>query len=441
MKRRTFLVALAGGAVFAWWLKPGDQGAPYTPYFQALNRLLREQGPGRPVVLIDRQRLAANCERLIKALPTGRALRIVAKSLPSLPLIREVMALTGSHRVMVFHQPFINALAEAEPDCDLLLGKPMPVNAAALFYKVFYEVFYKESSQKPAGERFDPQRQLQWLIDTRERLSEYLRLAQGLHQRLRVNLEIDVGLHRGGLTDPAQLDELIAIIHAHPQHLELAGLMGYDAHVGKLPAIVESRQQSHRKAQVAYQGFIDHLYRRAPHYRDRPLTFNGAGSPTILLHGDETPLNELSAGSCLLKPSDFDLESLSAFQPAVFVAAPVLKHLTGLHLPGPLPVGQAWALWNPNRRETYFIYGGYWKATPVSPAGITANKLYGVSTNQMMYNGSPASALTTGDMIFFRPTQSESVLLQFGNLLALGPARHGDFRVHGAWAPLPQGAD
>lgn len=423
MKRRTFLLALGGSLAVAWWLKPGDQGAPYAPYFQALNTLLRKHGPGRPLMLIDRQRLAANCQRLMAGLAPGRAYRIVAKSLPSVPLIREVMALTGSQRVMVFHQPFINALAAAAPDCDLLLGKPMPVNAAARFY-----------AELPGQAGFDPDRQLQWLIDSRARLDDYLRLAQRLGRTLRINVEIDVGLHRGGLTDPAQLDDLLAVIHAHPRHLAFSGLMGYDAHVGKLPALLESRNASLRKTQAVYRSYIDRLYRLAPRYRHQALTFNGAGSPTILLHGEDTPLNELAAGSCLVKPSDFDLDTLAAFQPAAFIATPVLKHLPGLHLPGPVPLGQAWALWDPNRRETYFIYGGNWKADPVSPTGIRGNALYGASSNQMMFNGSPATALAVGDMIFFRPTQSEFVLLQFGDLAAVGEGA-----IQAWWPPLPQG--
>lgn len=423
MKRRTFLLALGGGLVAAAWLKPGDHGAPYRPYFQALNELLRAQGPGRPLLLIDRQRLAANCQRLMAGLAPGRAYRIVAKSLPSVPLIREVMALTGSDRVMMFHQPFMNALAAAEPGCDMLLGKPLAVNAAARFYQ-----------ELPEHAGFDPDRQLQWLIDSGERLAEYLRLARRLGRRLRINVEIDVGLHRGGLTDPAQLDALLAVIHANPRHLAFSGLMGYDAHVGKLPALIERRDTSLRLAQAAYQGYIDRLYQVAPRYRDQALTFNGAGSLTVFLHGDDTPLNELSAGSCLVKPTDFDLDVLADFQPAAFIATPVLKHLRGLHLPGPLPLGQAWALWDPNRRATYFIDGGYWKAIPVSPEGIESNAVYGASTNQMMYNGSPATALKVGDMIFFRPTQSEFVLLQFGDLAAINEHAIKDW-----WPPFPQG--
>ncbi|MCC4309751.1 MAG: alanine racemase [Alcanivorax sp.] len=423
MKRRTFLIGLGGGLALAWWLKPGDRGAPHAPYFQTLNDLFRAQGPGRPVLLIDRQRLAANCRRLTALLPPGRDYRIVAKSLPSVPLIREVMALTGTRRVMVFHQPFITALAAAEPGCDLLLGKPMPVNAAARFYE-----------ELPADTGFDPDQQLQWLIDSEARLREYLTLARRLRRRLLVNIELDVGLHRGGLTEPAQLDALLTLIEAHPDRLGFSGFMGYDAHVGKLPAVVESREDSLRKSQAVYQGFIDRLYRLQPKYREQRLTFNGAGSPTVALHGDETPLNELAAGSALVKPTDFDLDTLADFEPAAFIAAPVLKAMDGLHLPGPLPLGDAWALWDPNRARTYFIYGGYWKAEPVSPAGIAANSLYGVSTNQMMYNGADSTALEVNDQIFFRPTQSEFVLLQFGDLAAVSDGTLQDW-----WPPLPQG--
>ena len=204
--------------------------------------------------------------------------------------------------------------------------------------------------------------------------------------------------------------------------------------MGKLPDLVESRDTSLRKAQAVYQSFIDRLYQVAPELREQPLTFNGAGSPTFTLHGDETPLNELAAGSCLVKPSDFDVPSLKDFEPAAFIAAPVLKALDGLTLPGPLPLGDAWALWDPNRRRTYFIYGGYWKAEPVSPPGIRRNDLYGASTNQMMYNGSPASELVPGDQLFFRPTQSEFVLLQFGDLAAVS-----EHRIQAWWPPLPQG--
>ncbi|PWG74412.1 alanine racemase, partial [Enterococcus hirae] len=87
--------------------------------------------------------------------------------------------------------------ADAEPGVDMLLGKPLPVQAARQFYS-------------ETGSAFDAERQLQWLIDSRPRLEQYLQLANDLDRRLNINLEIDVGLHRGGLTAPNQLDAMIA---------------------------------------------------------------------------------------------------------------------------------------------------------------------------------------------------------------------------------------
>lgn len=358
-------------------------------------------------MVIDRQRLARNCERLVRGLAAGRHFRIVAKSLPSVPLIREIMTHTGTRRVMAFHQPFINALAEQLPECDILLGKPMPVQTARQFY----------ATLSPATS-FRPETQLQWLIDSEVRLQQYLSLAQDIGRRLRVNIEIDVGLHRGGLQDIEQLDPLLEVIAANPSHLEFAGFMGYDAHVGKLPPLVERSEVTLKKSQAAYGTFIDRLQNRFPQLCNDTLTFNGAGSPTIFLHGDDTPMNELAAGSCLLKPLDFELESLAEFEPAAFIATPVLKSLPELELPGPVPVGRLWSAWDMNRRHTWFIYGGNWLARPVAPAGLQENPIYGTSSNQMMLNGSATQRLEVDDFVFFRPLQSEGVLLQFGDLAA-----------------------
>ena len=134
MKRRGFLIGLGAVAAGGWLLRPENRGQPHDDYFQAINDHLRNAGPGRPLMLVDRQRLATNCRALMAMIPGTCQYRIVAKSLPSVALIRDVMTHTGSNRVMVFHQPFMNALAEAEPGVDMLLGKPMPIQAAKQFY-------------------------------------------------------------------------------------------------------------------------------------------------------------------------------------------------------------------------------------------------------------------------------------------------------------------
>ena len=74
------------------------------------------------------------------------------------------------------------------------------------------------------------------------------------------------------------------------------------------------------------------------------------------------------------------------------------------------------SLWDPNRARTFFTYGGYWKARPESPEGLINNGLFGRSTNQEMLNGSRRIHLKPDDWVFLRPTQSEFVFLQFGDI-------------------------
>lgn len=421
MRRRHFVLGLAGLAgAGALLLKPRDQGGPYTPYFAALNTVLRRNGPGRPLLLVDRDRLLANCAKVKARLPADKAFRVVAKSLPSVPLLKVVMEAIGTRRLMVFHQPHLNAIASALPQCDMLLGKPMPVTAAATFYRTL------------AGTTFQPATQLQWLIDTPQRLLEYRQLAQALGARMRISIELDVGLHRGGISTADELKALLDIITADPAHLELAGFMGYDAHVGKIPALIESREESFRKACDRYRDMQQALRELQPALAARPLVYNGAGSPTLRLHGKSSPLNELASGSCLVKPTDFDLDLLADLEPAAFIATPVLKVLEGTTLPGIEETHRLMSWWNPNEERSYFIYGGLWQAKYESPQGLCDNALYGKSSNQAIVNGSHRVPLQVDDQIFLRPTQSERVLLEFGDIAAVSGGRITEW-----WPALP----
>jgi D-serine deaminase-like pyridoxal phosphate-dependent protein len=195
--------------------------------------------------------------------------------------------------------------------------------------------------------------------------------------------------------------------------------MGYDAHVGKIPAVIESREKSFARACDAYRAMQDALFALRPAWRERALCFNGAGSPTLRLHDDKSPVNEIAAGSCLVKPTDFDLGLLADLEPAAFIAAPVLKALDGTMIPGLDGGSRALGWWNPNQQRSYFIYGGLWQAHYVSPPGLFDSGLYGKSSNQAIVTSSRRVPLAVNDHIFLRPTQSERVLLEFGDLAVL----------------------
>ncbi len=421
--RRRFLAAAAvlGAGGLGLALRPSDKGAYHSDYYLGLSKALDEAGLARPTLLIDRQRLLGNADVLRAHLEGKHDYRVVAKSLPSLALIETVMKRSGTERLMVFHQPFLNLIAEALPSSDVMLGKPMPVAAAARFY------------DEHIDDGFDPARQLQWLVDSAERLRQYQRLAQQRNLSMRINLEIDVGLHRGGLTNVEDLAEALGIIEADPL-LSFGGFMGYEPHVVKIPGIIGGPLKAFDKAQARYRDFVvaaERILKRSI----RDLTLNAAGSPTYQLYDGDEPANELSAGSALVKPTDFDLETLADHRPAAFIATPVIKALETSEAPGLEPLAGAMAWLNPNRKKAFFIYGGYWKAVPESPPGLSINPIYGHSTNQEMLNGSTSVGLKQDDWVFLRPTQSEHVFLQFGDIAVYDG---GEIVEH--WPVFTQGA-
>lgn len=423
-RRKLLIGAAAGGAVLAApFLRPNDRGGVHGDYFLKLQRALREAGLYRPTLVIDRARLNANVGKLKQHLPAGFGYRIVGKSLPSLELIRTVRGATGTDRVMVFHQPFLNQMAAEQPDAQLLLGKPMPVAAAQRFYR-----FHRTDA-------FDPARQLQWLIDSPARLRQYRELAHGLDVDMRLNLELDIGLHRGGFTEPAAVAEAIRSIEADPR-LHFAGFMGYEAHASKMPAVVGGPEKALADAMRRYRHCVEAAKQTlGERFDPSALTLNAGGSSTYQMYDESAPCNELAMGSGLVKPTDFDVRYLRDHIPAAFIATPVLKALEETQVPGMEALGDLLAWLDPNTARTFFTYGGYWKASPVSPPGLQPNALYGRSTNQEMLNGSRSVKLAPDDFVFLRPHQSEFVFLQFGDIAVYD----GD-HISDNWPVFQQGA-
>ena len=402
MKRRSLLVggagiALAAGGAGVLW-RPDDMGAPHNDYFSNLNSLLKREGPGRPVMLIDMERMNTNIDLIVNSVGREKIYRVVVKSLPSVPLLEQVMRRARTNSLMVFHQPFLNAIAVAFPESDALLGKPMPLAAAATFYK------------KLGNTKYDAANQVQWLIDTPKRLQQYQALARQLGIKMRINFEIDVGLHRGGLPEPDALAPLLSSIGKDPEHLQFTGLMGYEPHLTGLQASLA--HPAVRQVLDIFKGFIDQA--KSAGFDAEKLTLNGAGSHTLGIYHRDKTMNDLSAGSGVVKPTDFDTYHLNENLPALFIATPILKRYDELKIPGDPALAKLLPLWNPNMRRLYYIYGGYWKARVVSPPGV-ADPIY-QSTNQSPITTSTAVDLEVDDYMFLRPTQSEHVMLQFGDL-------------------------
>src|SRR5690606_11527129 len=337
-------------------------------YFQQLTEDLKHQGTGTPQLILDLKTYQRNLDYVQSKLPAQLKPRLVVKSLASIQLLKLASEKLNTQRFMVFHLPHLAEIMGTFEQVDILLGKPMPIHAVQRFYQNF-----------PDQKALNDQSNIQWLIDDIERLQQYLKLAQNLNICLNVNIEIDVGLHRGGISSQEQLIELLELIQQHPDALRLSGLMGYDAHVAKLPKILKSPDKSYQQSQQMYQRYKTILQQQFPNLCHEKLCFNGGGSPTFMQHCQQSVCNDLAFGSMLLKPSDFDLENLSALSCALWIAAPILKVLPCSQIPGLELLNHL-----PHQYKAVFIYGGYWRADYIYPEKSRPHVLYGRSSNQEM---------------------------------------------------------
>ncbi|MDP9140083.1 MAG: DSD1 family PLP-dependent enzyme [Pseudomonadota bacterium] len=427
-KRRLFLgAAIAAPIAAVVAARPRANHGEHDAYFRTLQGALQRAGLMRPTLVIDKARLDHNIERLKTHLPKNKRYRIVAKSLPSLGLIDVIRGATGTNRLMSFHQPFLNTIGAHVNDAQVLLGKPMPIGAAQTFFAT-----HKNSA-------FNPATQIEWLVDTPQRLREYAELARARQSEglgpLQVNLELDVGLHRGGLRTAKDVAGVIKLIQAEPA-LRFSGYMGYEAHASKIPDFLGGPRKALDKAMAYYADCVAtarELYGSA--FDPDALTLNAGGSSTYELYGESEPCNELAMGSGLVMPTDFDKPTLADHVPACFIAAPVLKKLDRTELPGLESMAGLLRAWDPNTARAFYLYGGYWHANLVSPPGLQHNAIWGHSTNQELVNGSADVALEVGDHVFLRPHQSEAVFLQFGNI-----AVYRDGEIVDSWPVFGSGA-
>ncbi|RWH68201.1 alanine racemase [Mesorhizobium sp.] len=374
-------------------------------YFAALSEALKAAEIFQPCLVLDRDRLDGNIALVKERLAPGLAVRLVDKSLPCMPLLSHIARALETNRFMTFHPPVTQAVLDAFPEGDLLYGKPMPVGAA------------RAALTRGAGWWS----RVCWLIDTPERLADYGALAAALDTQLHFAFEVDVGLHRGGFRDPAEIRVLTV-----PERLHCEGIMAYEAHAPEMPGLFGGAARALKQASAKAAEFAAALD------PDQRRILNIGGSKTALLHGGGFA-NEVSIGSAFVLPSDFDTPGLDGLRPAAFIATPVLKALDPM-LPGPPTVSRALQAFGLFPRKGCYLYGGKWMAKPVFPEGMKPNSLIGLSSNQQ-FMGLPASAdVKPGDYAFLRPTQSEGALQHFGAIAVFAGGRIVEF-----WPVLPMG--
>jgi len=366
-------------------------------YFEKLTEALRQKKIARPCMIIDRDRLDENLDILHLGIHGHFQVRISDKSLQCIPLLRHVSKRMRTQCFMSYHLPICERVLKAFPDATTLFGKPMPTEAVRQAITKGFFADYPNDLDR-----------VTWLVDTETRVEELGRLARSANVKLRICLETDVGLHRGGFDSPAAAVRALNRLAAWPE-LSCVGIMGYDAHAIDYPAILGGAEKELVTAQEQFHDFANILQ------PDQQEILNTGGSSTVLLYEPGHPANDVTIGSAVSKPADFDVSGLADLVPAAVIAAPVLK-LVDVDAPGL----SRWtryinAIGRLPRRGIY-IYGGKWMAVPVYPEGMHHNNFFGESSNQD-FLGIPADCtVEVNDFAFFRPTQSEATLQQLGDI-------------------------
>jgi len=231
-------------------------------------------------------------------------------------------------------------------------------------------------------------------------------------------LELDVGLHRGGFVPGQNLADALEFLSKN-RAIEFVGVMGYETHTASVPTMLGWRDRERAKAEHIYREAINQIGAAFGSEKAETILRNAGGSKTAALFQDTQIANEVCAGSVLVKPTDFDHPLLAGFEPALFIATPILK--------GPLPtripaMGFLNGIRNtlrPGQSQSIYIHGGHWLAEPVHPAGLHYNRTVGRSSNQELLTCGSDVVAKPGDFAFFRPHQSEAVMMQFGDLAVL----------------------
>lgn len=433
MNRREFLTCAAATAGAAWALgacdsKPEDGGGdgagaggpagaiPGEAYFRQLSRDLHAASYGTPQILVDLDRLDANCDRVVSRIGRERY-RIVEKSLPSLELLGYVRARTGVDRFLVLHLPLLGDVLRAFPTADVLVGKVQPTPAIRRFFDGL-----------PAADRAGVAARVRFLVDSRARLDELAAFARESGLLLRAGVEFDIGMHRGGVRRPDDLPPVLAGFVEHAGAIRFDCVLGYEGHVTHAPVASGLERQTalaiFRSSMSEYAAFIDVIKARFPSLWRDDLLRNSGGTTTYALHEPGGLVNDVAMGGGLLRPESYSNLFIAALEPALFIAAPVIVHFDRVELPFVEP--QSAAIFD--GKQSYSIYGGGWAAVFVSPPGAELEPLVSYVENRNLIPNlsvvmSPASPpLGPGDWVFQQPRLGDAIF-QFEDVLLVRGGR------------------
>jgi D-serine deaminase-like pyridoxal phosphate-dependent protein len=383
--------------------------------YEELERIF--EGIDAPFALVDLDAMWSNAAEML-ARARGTPIRVASKSVRCRALLEAILARDpGFGGLMTFTLPESLWLHDHGFD-DLLLAYPTSDRAALSVLG-----------------RVDDERIPILMVDSVEHL-DLIEAAAGPGGRpIRVCIELDVGwwplggrvkigVKRSPIRTPKEAQELAREIVRRPR-LELAALMGYEAHIaglGDSPLVNEALRRGHRprlapgRAQEPVISFIKR--RSAAEIAERraavvaavrevaavPIV-NGGGTGSIQTTREEDVVTEITAGSGFYAPALFDRYSSFSLTPAAMFAMPVVRRPSGgvaTLLGGGYPASGA--------------AGRDRLPAPHLPRGLRVDSLEGAGEVQTPVTGPAAASLRVGANVYLRHAKAGELCERFNTL-------------------------
>jgi D-serine deaminase-like pyridoxal phosphate-dependent protein len=342
-----------------------------------------------PLAFVDLDAMWANAGAML-ARAAGKPIRVASKSVRCRALLERILARDGFRGLMTFTLPESLWLRD-HGFSDLLLAYPTADRAALA-----------RVADEPV-----------LMVDSVEQLD--------LIPRGRVCIEVDlsyalpggklVGVKRSPIRTPERAAALAREVVRRPG-LQLAGVMGYEAHIAGLgdeppgkrlmgSAIKRLQRVSAREIAERRAAIVAAVRAVAP------LEFvNGGGTGSIERTAAEDAVTEVTAGSGFYAPGLFDNYSSFSLTPAAFFALPVVRRPSGAVVTA---LGGG-----------YVASGAAEKTRlpqPWLPAGLKLDAQEGAGEVQTPLSGPGARRLRVGDRVYFRHAKAGELCERFNTLL------------------------
>lgn len=358
-----------------------------------------------PCAFVDLDALERNVDAIVERVRArGKTIRIASKSVRSVELLQHIMHRGGD--------TMRGVLAYTAREARMLVRRGLRDVLVA------YPTAQRSDLDAIAEANAEGAR-VMLAVDEAEHVRRAAEAAERAGARIPLVVDVDVsyralggkvhlGVRRSPLATASAVADLASLVAASP-HLELAGVLAYEAHLAgvpdtsaALPILDPVRRAMKRAAGPAVRRVRAEI--RAA-ISDRGLSvglFNGGGTGSAAWSAEDPSLTEVSAGSGFLDSHLFDGYDGLALAPAAFFALQITRR------PAPGYVtcqGGGFVASGAAGRDRLPI--------PWLPAGLALTPLEGAGEVQTPVVVPPGTRLDIGDPIFFRHAKAGELAEHF----------------------------